>query len=262
MIKKVLKPSYLSILIIIFCMGIFISPSKTWAVKKGGVLKIGFGMTAVKLDPHASSGSGDVYIMAHIYERLLTFKLDEKTKKPVVMPSLAAKWEVTPNKMAWIFYLRKDVKFTDGTPFNAEAVKFNIDRLLGPPPLANARNYGFLIKNTEVIDEYTVKVNLKIPAVPVESYFVQSYIGMISPAAVKKWGDKIGTHPVGTGPYKLKQWVHGEKAVLEANTKHWKGRPNLDQVEFRFIPESASRLNMLKTGQIDLAFNLDVPDLV
>jgi peptide/nickel transport system substrate-binding protein len=236
-------------------------PFDAGAVKTGGLLKIGFGMSAVKLDPHSASGSGDVYIMAQIYERLLYFKMNEATKTPEAIPCLAERWEISADKTAWTFYLRKGVTFTDGTPFNAEAVKFNIDRLLGPPPQSNAGHYAPLIKNTEVIDELTVRVNLKVPAVPVESFFVQSYIGMVSPAAVQKFGDKIGVNPVGTGPYKLKEWVQGEKVVLEANLNHWKGRPNLDTIEFRFVPESATRMNMLNTGQVDLVFNLDIPDL-
>jgi len=245
----------------IFCLGIFLSSSPAWAQKKGGTLKIGYGMTAVKMDPHNASGSGDIYIDAHIFERLIYFKMNEKTNQAEAIPWLATKWEVSPDKMAWTFFLRKDVEFTDGTPFDAEAVKFNFDRLLGPPVGSFTGTYAPLIKNAEVTDKYTVKVNLKVPAVPVESFFVQSYIGMMSPASVKKWGDKVGAHPVGTGPYKLKEWLQGEKVVLEANRKHWRGRPNLDAMEFIFVPESSSRMNMLNAGQVDLVYNLDIPDL-
>lgn len=245
--------------VLVFIVGVF--SAEAAPVKKGGTLKVGFGMTAVKLDPHDASGSGDVYMMAQIYERLLYFRLNKKTQQPEPIPCLATKWEFSPDKMSMTFTLRKDVQFADGTPFNAEAVKFNIDRLLGPPVLVNTNRYAAMIKDCEVIGPYTVKVNLKVPAVAIESFFVQSYIGMISPTAVKKWGDKIGTHPVGTGPYQLKEWLQGEKVVLEANKKHWKGMPNLDKIEFIFVPESVSRMNMLNSGQVDLAFNLDIPDL-
>ena len=121
--------------VLVFMVGIFSADAAP--VKKGGTLKVGFGMTAVKLDPHDASGSGDVYMMAQIYERLLYFSLNKKTQQPEPIPCLATKWEFSPDKMSMTFYLRKDVQFTDGTPFNAEAVKFNIDRLLGPPVLVN-----------------------------------------------------------------------------------------------------------------------------
>ena len=231
------------------------------AQKKGGTLKIGYGMTAVKMDPHNASGSGDIYIDAHIFERLIYYRINEKTNLPEAIPWLATKWEISADKMAWTFFLRKNVTFTDGTPFDAEAVKVNFGRLLGPPVGPFSNTYAPLIRNVEIVDTHTVRVNLKVPAVPVESFFVQSYIGMMSPASVKKWGDKVGAHPVGTGPYKLKEWLQGEKVVLEANLNHWKGRPNLDQIEFLFVPESSSRMNMLNTGQVDLVYNLDIPDL-
>ena len=259
--KKLMVTNVIPILITFVCLGLFFLPSEALAVKKGGVLKVALGMTAQKLDPHSTAGSGEIYIMANMIERLVSYRWNDETNKAEPIPSLADRWEISSDKLSVTFYLRKDVKFTDGTPFNAEAVKINIDRLMGPPPQSNARRYKFLIKDTEVIDEYTVKVNLKIPAVPLESFFCQSYIGMLSPAAIKEWGDKVGVHPVGTGPYKLKEWLQGEKIVLEANMEHWKGRPNLDQVEIYFVPESSSRMNLVKTGQVDLAFNLDVPDL-
>lgn len=259
--KKIVVTTVIPLFVLFVFVGLFFSPSNAFAVKKGGTLKVAFGMTAQKLDPHATSGSGEIYIMANMFERLVSYRWNDELNRPEPIPSLAKRWEVSPDKLAVTFYLRDDVKFTDGTPFNAEAVKINIDRLMGPPPQSNARQYQFMIKNTEVVDEYTVKVNLKVPVVPLESMFCQSYIGMISPAAIEKWGDKVGVHPVGTGPYKLAEWQQGQRIVLEANMDHWKGRPNLDKVEFIFAPESTSRMNMVNTGQADMAFNLDVPDI-
>jgi ABC-type transport system substrate-binding protein len=260
-LKKLSAVGFVSIGIAILSLALLLFPLDCLAQKKGGILKIGYGMTAVKMDPHLASGSGDIYIDAQIFERLIYYRWNEKTKQAEPIPWLATKWEVTPDKMTWTFYLRKGVEFTDGTSFDAEAVKFNFERLLGPPAGPFTNTYLPLIKNVEVVDKYTVKVNLKVPAVPVESFFVQSYIGMMSPASVKEWGDKVGAHPTGTGPYKLKEWLQGEKVVLEANNKYWGGRPNLDQIEYIFVPESSARMNMLKSGQVDMAFNLDITDL-
>jgi len=252
---------FLVFLVSLLSIGLFLYPADGWAQKKGGTLKVGFGMTAVKMDPHMTGASADIYIDAQIFERLVYYKWNETTKQAEPIPWLATKWEVSSDKMAWTFYLRKGVEFTDGTPFDAEAVKFNIDRLLGPPAGPYTNSYAPVFKSVDVIDKYTVRLNLKVPAVPLESFLVQSYIGMMSPASVKKWGDKAGAHPAGTGPYKLKEWLQGEKVVLEANMKYWGGRPNLDTVEFIFVPDSSARMNMLQTGQVDLVFNLDIPDL-
>jgi peptide/nickel transport system substrate-binding protein len=127
------------------------------AQKKGGTLKIGYGMTAVKMDPHFASGAGDIYIDAQIFERLIYYRWNEKTKQAEPIPWLATKWEVAPDKMSWTFNLRKGVEFTDGTPFDAEAVKFNFERLLGPPAGPFSSVYAPLVKNVEVVDKYTVK---------------------------------------------------------------------------------------------------------
>ena len=106
---------FILIAVLVFMVGIF--SAEAAPVKKGGTLKVGFGMTAVKLDPHDASGSGDVYIMAQIYERLLYFRLNKKTQQPEPIPCLATKWEFSPDKMSMTFYSAEGCAIYGRNPF-------------------------------------------------------------------------------------------------------------------------------------------------
>ena len=225
--------------------------------KTGGVLDYALVDEPTALDPNLSSLRSDQIVFFSIYDCLVA--LDPETQEFV--PWLATSWETSEDGLSYTFHLREDVKFHDGTPFNAEAVKFNFDRVHNPDLTSHATapfgSYG----SSEVLDEYTVKVNLVEPIAAFLDYVSFSY-RMVSPAAVEKWGDAdFGRHPVGTGPYKFVEWVANDHIALEKNPDYnWapkialhQGPAYLDQVNFRQIPESGTRIALLENGEIQVA---------
>ena len=124
-----------------------------------------------------------------------------------IKPWLATEWSVSKDGKSYTFKLREGVKFHDGTPFNAEAVKYNLDRVIDPA--TKAANSLALIRpysSSEVIDEYTIKVNLESPSQAFLGNLSQALLGIVSPTAAQKYGDQLGKNPVGTGPYTFVKW--------------------------------------------------------
>ncbi len=215
------------------------------------------------LDLHKTSNPASSTVFGWIYEPLIYQDLDNSYKG-----LLAESWTVSPDSKIITFKLRKGVKFTEGSPFNAEAVKFTFERLqkVGSksPIFETFKN----VSSMEARDELTFVMNMKEPYAPIFHDLAVSYAGMLSPAAVKAANDDIGRSAVGTGPYKLKEWQTGQKVVLARNTDHaWapalfanRGAPYIEELQYRIIPESASQLAALEAGEID-ALGLAAKDL-
>ncbi|MBT9172087.1 MAG: Glutathione-binding protein GsiB [Syntrophomonadaceae bacterium] len=209
-------------------------------------LNVAMGAEPESLDPIAMASSPSATISQHISQTLVFLDVDGTLR-----PNLAESWVTAPDGLSWTLNLRRNVQFHDGTPFNAEAVKFNLDRFLNPE---NAAPFRFLIEriiNVEVVDEFTLRLHLEKPFAPLLSHLSHAFIGMVSPAALQALpaGDKI-TLPVGTGPFKIVSWDKGDRIVLERNAAYWGEQPKLTKVVFRFVPEAASRIVMLETGEV------------
>src|SRR5690625_2558657 len=194
-----------------------------------------------------------------------------------IAPGLATSWEANDDASVWTFTLREGVSFSDGTPFDAEAVKFNFDRwnLLdhdynfvdeGKSFTSFTYVFGgyhgdpdYQIESVEVVDEHTVAFHLTGSY----GYFPQqlsaSYFGLHSPAAVAEHGVEYGTPAgpiVGTGPFVLKEWIDGDRVVLERNDDYWGEPAGVEEIVFRGIESSTTRLAELEAGSIDMALNL------
>ena len=202
-------------------------------------LNIALGMGIGGLDPHGSLSGDARIIWACIYETLVY--LDEKME---IQPRLATSWEVSEDGKVWTFKLREGVKFHDGTPFNAEAVKFTFERLIKNKPFA----VGVEIQNIEVVDDYTVKFHLKEPFVPFLSELTRTRCSIISPTAVEGEDFK----PIGTGPFVFEEWVKEEKIVLKRNDDYWGAAPPLSRVTFKIIPDAHTRVMALEAGEVDI----------
>ena len=217
--------------------------------KEKTTFRIAVGIDPDTLDPVATTTTTVGNMVDYVVETLV--RID---KEGNLQPLLAESWEVSDDGLTVIFRLRKGVKFHDGTPFNAEAVKFNIDRMLDPDVRVPIRAPYTPIESVEVVDEYTVKLNLKEPSAPLVNAFSWTTAGMISPKSVEEYGNtyKNAQHPVGTGPYVFKERVKGEKIVVEKFEDYWGEKPYYDVVEFRIVPEAATRESLLLAGQVDL----------
>lgn len=209
------------------------------------------GDDALTLDPAKHSAIVTNNVLKHIYESLVYVDAEGKHQ-----PSLAVSWE-NIDDLTWQFKLREGVKFHDGSEFDAEAVKFSFDRTLNPDTKSPTRSTLAFIDHVDVVDKYTVNLVTKAPY-PLTLDSIVDFGGMILPPNyVKENGEEIlATKPVGTGPYKLVEFVKDDHITLQANPDYWGGEPKIKTVTFRPVPEASTRVAGLKSGEFDLIVNL------
>lgn len=236
----------------------------------GGTLIVGRGGDSVGLDSGTQTDGESARVIGTIVDGLVA--LEGTSTKPI--PWLAESWE-TEDSQTWTFHLRQGVKFHDGTPFNAEAVKWNMDRWRDPE---NEWRFGrtfeyydiefgtdLAIEEVTVVDEYTVQLKLSAPSGVLLAKLAEHFVfGMNSPTAVQEQGDKYGTPAgtaVGTGRFKFVEWVPDDRITVERNEEWWGGAPKLERIIFRSIPDNSARFAELLAGtvhQADLA-QTDLP---
>ncbi|MFB2837414.1 ABC transporter substrate-binding protein [Floridanema evergladense] len=243
------------------------------------VLVYGSGGSPVNLEPGNVTDGNSLIVQQQIYDRLLKFKPSTAD----LQPSLATSWSVSADGKTWTFKLRPGVKFHDGTNFDAEAVKFNVERwwdAKNPNSYRNAgKSYeiwqqifgGFkgdpnsLLQDFKVVDKSTIQFVLKQPFAAFPAAIGSGFFGIASPTAIKKAGANYGTPnslAVGTGPFIFKEWRTGDRVTLANNPNYWqKGFPKTNQLVIRFITDPAARLAQLRAGQIDFTVDL-APDQI
>lgn len=182
-----------------------------------------------------------------IYEGLVGF--DEHMN---IYPLLAVSWEVSEDGKTWVFHLRQGVKFHDGTPFNAHAVVVNVERGMDPKRTTTNRMHWDYWDSVEALDEYTVKMVTKYPTGLVLSSLAHGAGLMASPAAIEKYHDDLGTHPVGTGPFMLESFDVGKELVLTRFEDYWGPKPGVEKLIFRYIPDASTRVAALLAGEVDI----------
>ncbi|UYQ70807.1 ABC transporter substrate-binding protein [Pelagibacterium flavum] len=206
------------------------------------------------LDPQVSTAVNDFRILVNIYDGLVRYA--DGTLE--VEPALATDWTISDDGLTYTFNLREGVTFHDGTPFNAEAVKFNFDRMLdedhpyydtGPFPLS----FNFsAVDSVNVIDEHTVEFVLTEPFAPFLSNLAYPTGLIVSPQGVMDNVDDYGRNPSGTGPYRFVEWQSNTRVVVEANRDYWDGAPALEAVVFRPITDANTRVAEMLSGGIDV----------
>jgi peptide/nickel transport system substrate-binding protein len=232
---------------LVICFGFCFTPSDLGA--QIPELTIGIGVDADTFNPQEQTTSLFINMCELIYDSLLYENAEGKLE-----PRLATKVDVSNDGLVYTLHLRKDVKFSDGTPFNAQAMKLTLDRALDPKIRVPQRYLINMIKEAKVVDDYTLVLNLGYPFAPFMPTLSAFVLFPISPAAIEKYGDDVRQKPVGAGPYMLKEWVKGDRIVLVRNETYYGKKPTVEKLTFKIVPEPATREAMLKAGQIDICY--------
>jgi peptide/nickel transport system substrate-binding protein len=237
----------LAVLLAVLVAAVWLAaPGPAEAQKRGGTLTIVRPTDPVSLDPNLETTAPGAWVYFNMLEGLLT--LDDKMQ---VKPSLATSWEImSPTKVR--FKLRPNVKFHDGTPFNAAAVKFTFDRALKGTPPARWASLAGSLSGAEVVDDLTVDVLTKDPYGPILRTLAMYCVGIVSPTAVQKMGEGFSRAPVGTGPFKFVEWKTNTHVIIERNPDYWGDKALLDRVIFKVVPEEGARMIALQTGDADM----------
>lgn len=203
------------------------------------------------MNPHGDDSDAGLSYMANFFDGLL----QRKGSEGKLVPALAVKWE-HPDPLTWRFYLRKGVKFHNGNAFNADDVKFSFERLTNEE-VSEFTNTGKSIDSVTVIDAYTVDIKTKQPIPWFANNMHQVFI-MDKESTENRDQGNVMIKPIGTGAYKMTEWVKGSYLRLEANADYWEGAPATDKVEIRPITESSTRFAALVSGQVDIVTGVPV----
>lgn len=218
------------------------------------VLVVGQIAEPKSLDPAAVTAVNDFRIVVNIYDGLVRYEDGALETEP----ALAKSWTISPDGKTYTFRLREGVRFHDGEPFDAEAVKFNFDRMLkedhpqhdtGPFPLSF---FFSAVDSVNVIDDLTVEFKLKDPYAPFLANLAYPTGLIVSPEAVRKHGKDYGRHPSGTGAFKFEEWASNAKVVVARNDDYWDGAPPLEAVVFRPITDANTRIAETLSGGLDI----------
>ncbi len=205
------------------------------------------------LDPQNAIQDNALRIINNIYDPLI-----DCSSEGTIMPRLAEKWDISDDGFTYTFYLKKGVKFQNGETLTANDVKFTIERAMAAPV---SQSFTGSIKNAEVIDDSTVKINLNMS----EPYFLQNLstgnLSIVNEKAVAEGGDDYDRNPVGTGAYKLSSWSSGDKIVLERFDDCWRGKVALKTVTLRIFADKLSKTIALQNGEIDVAAEVASNDI-
>ncbi len=215
-------------------------------IKRGGTLIAAMAADPQGFDSHITSAHSSFEILENVYEQLVT--VDENLN---MVPALAESWEVSDDNLTWTFNLREGVRFHNGRPLTSDDVVYSYERIMNPDTGSGVSWRFGSVESVEAVDDLTVAIHLTEPS-PNLLGRIGGYGGMaIIPKEIVEDGT-VDTHPVGTGPFKFVEYVPGDRVVLEANPDYWEeGKPYLDGVTFKPIPDETVRLTNLLAGEVD-----------
>jgi peptide/nickel transport system substrate-binding protein len=213
------------------------------------------GADSQKLDPADVDDGESMKVLVNVSQGLVRFK--HGTTEPE--PCLATSWTISPDGLAYTFKLRDGVKFHDGTPLDAQAAAFSFLRQMDKSNPAHLPDATFaywsamfnMITAVEVVDPMTLRLRLREPNAPLLASLCIPAGNLISPKFIDQ------RHPVGTGPFRFVEWIPNERIVVEANPDYWEGKPKIDRLVFKVVPDSSTRLIQLQTGQIQVMDGID-----
>lgn len=229
------------------------------APSRGGTLTVGLANDAKTYDPIFSVQYSERYVLYLAFDTLVRYGPDFSIK-----PELAESWEASADGKRIVFVLQQGVTFQDGTPFDAAAVKWNIDQRLDEDIKSPQRQLlAPIVASVDVLDPRHVAFNLVAPS-PVLFSLLGERVGfMVSPTAWQQRGSSFGSEPVGTGAFVLKEWTRGSRVVLERNPNYWQpGLPYLDRIVVQDLAGSVIGVQRLLTGEIDYVDQLTPSDVL
>ena len=210
-------------------------------------LRIGLAEDPDMLDPTLSRTFVSGVVRTALCDKLFDIGLEQE-----IVPQLASQWEWTDDKRGLVIKLRPGVKFHDGEPFDAAAVKFSIERHLTMPGSTRKSDIS-AISRVEIIDDHTAKLVMSTPFAPLLAQLATSAGTMMSPKAAQAAGENFGSHPVCAGPFKFVERVVQDRIVLERFADYWdKDKIKLDRIVYLPIPDTTVRLANLQSGGLDL----------
>ena len=223
---------------------------------KGGTLHLALTIDPDALDPAKTIQLEADSVNVNIYDRLVFIGRDR-----LPHPWVSEKWDISPDGKQITFTIRPGISFHDDTALDGKAVKFTFDRILDPATASPAKAQMGTLQSVDLVDDTHVRFNFSDPYAPFFTNISLGYGGIVSPAGVQKYADKFGKNPVGSGPFKLKQWTAGQSIDLVRN-ENWKnfrtdgantGVAYLDGIQFKEIAEAATRLAALQSGELDVS---------
>jgi peptide/nickel transport system substrate-binding protein len=230
---------------------------------RGEALIVGRAADPLSLDPARITDSESIETCEQIFEHLVRYRPDSME----IEPDLATHWEVGGGGKVWTFHLRRGVTFHDGSPLDADAVVWSLERQRDPRHPDHKPNFNYWessfrnVQKVEKVDAYTVRITIDRPYAPFLANLAMFPASILSPSAVHRAGVHYDRRPVGTGPFKFVEWVPGERLTLAANPYYWGGPPSLEYLAFRPIRDQRQRLQALEGGAIEVAYGLAPHDL-
>ncbi len=223
----------------------------------GGTLTMGEYSEPPTFDPRVSGATTGWRLFYNIFDQLVV----QDVETGDFLPGLATTWEISDDGLVYTFKLKSDVKFHDGTPFNADAIKYTYDSILDPA-LKSLAAIGYLgsYQETNVVDDLTAEIHFSTPYAPFLNNLSHSVLSPVSPTAAQKFGADFGTNPVGTGPFIFKEWQQQTSMTLVKNPDYnWppgvykhEGPAYVDQLVIKFITEPTTLLGTLENGETDI----------
>ncbi len=208
------------------------------------------------LDPQATSGTLTFQVDKSIYDTLA-----EPNEKGVIVPALAESWDVSDDSLTWTFHLRKGVKFHNGDTLTSADVKATFERITDEKTASPNKKAFDVISSMDTPDDLTVVFTLSKPFAPFLGSIASGW-GAILPKSLIDAGHDFASQPVGTGPYKMTEWIRDSKVVLDRNSDYWmKGYPKIDKVIMNIIPEASVQIQGLVSGQLDIVYMVGKDDL-
>lgn len=210
----------------------------------------------ITLDPPNIEDSGSPHVAIQVTEPLVMLGPDNQLR-----PWLAESWEPNEDASVWTVKLREGVTFSDGTAFDADAVKFTFDRAVDPDKPTKRRARLNKIQEVKAVDAHTVEFVLTQPYSALPFVLTDSSMLIVSPKAVEEFGDDIASKAVGTGPFIVEEFVSNQQATLVRNPSYWQQVGNVERIEVKYVPEYSTRQFMLEKGEANLVQDIAPQDM-